>query len=155
MLVNRRHDSRDSTRPPCSRAHRRRRRWVAGRLGTGSRRRSRHAEGTGDNDGDGVSDAQEYLADTDPLTAGNTLRITSYSVTAPGGADDDNVTWTSRPTRLYRVQYKTDLNPAFSWLQATSLSSPDRGATTTRTVHFDTPSLHRFFRIEAVKPLSP
>jgi hypothetical protein len=111
--------------------------------------------GGADSDGDGVSNASEYLADTNPLDASSTLRITTYSVLSPGFADDDTVSWTSRPTRVYRIQYRTDLNPPTPWLQAMALSTPDAGPTTTRTIHFDVPSPQRYFRVEAVKPLSP
>lgn len=50
-------------------------------------------------DGDDTPDVEEYKADTDPLSSEH-LEITS--VTRGGGFD--TVYWTSRPTRLYRVE---------------------------------------------------
>jgi hypothetical protein len=109
--------------------------------------------GTGDNDGDGMTNAQEYLADTNPLDANSTLRISFYSASAMGTSD--TITWTSRPTRQYHIQKRGDLNPGFSWTDSgLGLISPDSGTTTTR-MFTDSLSPQRFFRIDVVKPLSP
>ena len=106
-----------------------------------------------DNDGDGVKDIDEYRADTDPFVATEFLRITALGVNS--GGSTSTVTWTSRPTRLYQVQNRGDLS-AGSWTTNTppGLASPDVGATTTRNVP-DTVATHRFFRVQAIKPLSP
>jgi hypothetical protein len=106
-----------------------------------------------DTDHDGMSDLQEYLADTDPLDPNSQLRITLYSA-SPGGSPA-NITWTSRPTRLYHIQKRTQLEPGFLWSDiGLGLISPDAGSTTSR-AFTDSPSPQRFFRVEAVKPLSP
>ncbi len=104
-----------------------------------------------DPDGDGMSNLQEYLAGTNPNDGNDYLRITAYA-TAPGGTDNV-VTWSSTPTRLYLLQKTLGLG-SFPWLDSgLGLISPD-GATTTRGVA-DTNSPMRFYRVEAVRPLSP
>jgi len=109
------------------------------------------ANGTSDFDHDGVSDLQEYLSDTDPKDSSSYLRITAYSAD-PAGATN-TLTWTSVPTRLYRVQETLSLVPADWYDSILGLISPD-GASTTRNV-VDTNAPTRFYRVQAVKPLSP
>lgn len=111
------------------------------------------ANGTSDRDGDGLSDVGEYLADTDPTDPNSNLRITTYAAD-PGGSPD-KLEWTSVATRLYRIEKRNDLNPGSVWSDiGLGLISPDPGAMTTRNFA-DPASPQRFFRIEAVKPLSP
>jgi hypothetical protein len=108
---------------------------------------------TGDLDGDGFTDLQEYLAGTNPLDPNDNLRIASFSFGT--GGTNTVVTWTTHPTRLYRVQERLDLSTGSSWLDSgLDLISPDAGSTTTRSF-FNAPSSQRFLRIEAVRPLSP
>ena len=109
-----------------------------------------------DADGDGSKDVQEYLADTDPLNSSDALRITLYSVSFFGGDDVDSITWTSKPTRNYRINYRTNLNSGFSWIDAGVLFAPDGGFTTTRSIGFSgAPSAQRYFRVQAIRPLAP
>lgn len=108
--------------------------------------------GTSDRDGDGVSDAGEYLADTDPTDPNSALRITAYS--AASGGSPATIEWTSVATRLYRIQKRTNWNPGSPWDDiGLNLISPDPGNTTTRDFT-DPASPHRFFRVEAVRPLA-
>jgi hypothetical protein len=109
------------------------------------------ANGSSDFDHDGVSDLREYLGDTDPKDSSSYLRITAYS-TAPAGATN-SLTWTSVPTRLYHVQESLSLGPPDWYESILGLISPD-GAFTTRKVT-DTNAPIRFYRVQAVKPLSP
>jgi len=110
------------------------------------------ANGTSDRDGDGFSDLSEYLADTNPTDPNSNLRITDYSAD-PGGSPA-KIEWTSVASRLYRIQKRTDLDPEIVWGDiGLGLISPDAGPTTSRNF-FDPASPRRFFRIEAVKPLS-
>lgn len=108
-------------------------------------------DGSGDPDHDGLNNAAEYIADTHPLDTNSGLRITQFLAAASGTSD--TITWSSRPTRLYRLQERSDLNPGFPW-SASDLIAPDAGASTTRTFTDDL-APRRFFRIEAVYPLSP
>ena len=101
---------------------------------------------TGDYDGDGVSDRDEYYADTNPLEPSERLRITQF---VPG-TTASTLTWTSRPTRHYRIFHSIDLD---RWT-ASLLNNiaPDAGDTTTRSQpHVAGP--RRFFRVQAVLPL--
>ena len=64
------------------------------------------------------------------------------------GATASTLTWTSRPTRLYRIGQSTDLA---AWLSSDSFA-PDAGDSTTRLTRHD-PGPRRFFKVEAVLPL--
>lgn len=109
--------------------------------------------GAGDEDRDGMSNAQEYLADTNPLERSSALRVTSFMANSRGTAN--TITFTSRPTRLYEVQERTTLTPDSSWVDSgLGTIRPDSGATTTRSFT-DAASPTRFFRVEANRPLSP
>jgi len=109
--------------------------------------------GSGDPDGDGMSNLQEYLAGTNPNNPNDYLRITSVSATTPGTAV--NLTWTSVSNRFYHVQEKLDLTlPPAAWFDSgLSAISPD-GLTTTRLVS-NTNTPVRFYRVEAFRPLTP
>jgi Bacterial TSP3 repeat len=108
--------------------------------------------GGGDNDGDGHTNLEEYLADTNPLDPSSNLSIALYSATAMGASQ--TISWPSQPSRLYRLQKRTDLN-ASPWVDSgLGLILPDAGAITTR-MYTDSASPQRFYRIEAVKPLAP
>ena len=63
-------------------------------------------DGSGDFDKDGVSDLEEFLADTDPTAANSFLRILK-STLAGGGV---TIEWSSSPRLRYQLQYKEDLN---------------------------------------------
>jgi hypothetical protein len=103
-----------------------------------------------DQDGDGFKDISEYIADTDPNDPQSFLSITSYNFSA--GGSPLGLTWSSRPTRQYHVQERTQVDTG-AWLDAgLGLISPDAGDVTTRGLT-DVASPQRFFRVEAVKPL--
>ena len=109
--------------------------------------------GGGDEDRDGMSNAQEYLADTNPLDRNSALRVASFIANAGGTAN--TITFTSRPTRFYEVQERAALTPESTWIDSgLGTIRPDAGTTTTRSFA-DTVSAMRFFRVEASRPLSP
>ena len=109
------------------------------------------ANGTSDFDLDGFSDRNEYLADTNPNDAASRLIITAFSP-SPGGTVP-SLTWSSVLTRQYRIQKSLNLNPLV-WLDSgLGLISPD-GAITTRNFA-DTNAPMRFYRVQALRPLSP
>lgn len=99
---------------------------------------------TADSDGDGVSDKAEYAADTDPFDAADKLDVLAFTP----GTTGSTLTWTSRPTRHYRIGQTTDLD---TWLSSLTFA-PDAGDSTTRLQKHDA-GPRRFFRVEAVVPL--
>jgi hypothetical protein len=109
-------------------------------------------EGTGDPDGDGVSNLDEALADTNPLDANDALRITQFVRNAGG---DFTIQWKSQHTRLYRLLSRPAFDPLTPWQDSGfGLMPPEPGAETAATFS-DPGGAHSFFRIEAIKPLSP
>lgn len=104
-----------------------------------------------DSDGDGMSNKQEYLAGTNPNDLADKLVITSYS--ASSGGTTVNLSWASVATRCYTIEKTLDLSSS-SWLDSgLGLITPD-GATTTRMLS-DVTAPARFYRVRAIRPLTP
>ena len=105
-----------------------------------------------DPDADGMSNLQEYLAGTNPNNANSDLEITSFGATPSG--TNTTVTWESVLSRCYYLQQRPDLKPSTLWVDSgLGLISPD-GASTTRLLT-NSYSPARFYRVQAVRPLSP
>jgi len=108
---------------------------------------------TSDTDHDGVSDKNEYFADTNPLDPNSVFLIRTNSVLLVAGTEFNTLTWNSRPTRQYRIQTSTSLNPANPFTNATGVLNPSSGVTTTNTVILPGQPSQRFFRVQAFLPL--
>ncbi len=107
-----------------------------------------------DRDGDGVSDRDESLADTNPNDPADLLSITAIS-TADRGRHC-NLTWTSRPTRQYHIQTRAAFAASAAWADSgLGRQAAAPGPTTTVTAATATAANQRFFRVQPVKPLSP
>lgn len=108
-------------------------------------------DATSDTDGDGASDKSEYVAGTNPMDPGSKLLITLFNP-SPGGTFP-SLTWNSVLTRQYRIYKSLDLNLPL-WLDSgLGLILPD-GTSTTR-AFADTNAPRRYYRVQAIKPLSP
>ncbi|NNC86850.1 MAG: hypothetical protein HKN82_00155 [Akkermansiaceae bacterium] len=106
----------------------------------------------GDADGDGVSDLDEYHADSNPFDASSYLRITRLELLDTPG-DNIELDWTSSDRRVYDVQKSADLVVPFADF-AGKTGIPGQ-AVTTSTALTDPQTIHNFYRIEAKLPLAP
>ena len=107
--------------------------------------------GAGDNDHDGFTNAEEFIADTNPLDPNSNLRLINMTKAAP--LSPVTLRWASSPGRVYRIRSSASLLGI--WQDTgIGLVSGDPGATTTRTFG-GFPDATGFFVIEAVKPLAP
>lgn len=108
-----------------------------------------------DSDGDGSSDLDEYLADSDPNDSNSRLRITDHLVQffPLDGFNSWDVTFTSSPRRLYRVESSPDLGVT-PWADGSGLFQGSPGTTTSTQISVQ-PSPRNFLRVQAVPPLQP
>jgi len=90
-------------------------------------------DGTGDFDGDGQTDLQEFLAGTDPTNGGSILRVLTLTPLGGGGT---RVIWAAAPGIRYQVQFKTNLSdpgwtnlPGVAVAAGTTAAMIDGGAT--------------------------
>jgi len=101
--------------------------------------------------GKGMTIAQDYLAGTDPNNVNSILAITAESFSA--GGTSATLTWDSVPTRFYYIQETSNLVSGNWTDNRVGLVSP-QGLTTTSSFT-DTDAANRFYRIQAVQPLTP
>jgi hypothetical protein len=105
---------------------------------------------TGDYDGDGASDREEYLADTDPTDPSSVLRILAIAVNR--ATSTVTLTWRSKSTRRYQICKCEDLAPGAAWTTPVpGLIQPSPGNSTTHSF-VDLLRDHQFYRIKAVLP---
>ncbi len=120
--------------------------WEIGETGTLTNLTDQAGED--DEDGDGVSDTDEYLADTDPQDDSDYFHISGFTVT---NGTNLTLTWPSELTRLYLLEY-TDTLTNGTW--TTWGSGPIDPSSNTTTELLSAITNRRFFRISAVVPLS-
>jgi hypothetical protein len=110
------------------------------------------ANGTTDNDHDGISDRDEYLDGTSPVIPTDRLKITAFA-TNPGGTSSP-ITWTSSTARLYVIETKPELLQPMWDLDPTygTPFAPDSGTLTARTVTAAS-AAKRFYRVRSIRPL--
>jgi hypothetical protein len=106
--------------------------------------------------GKGMTIAQDYQAGTNPNNASSILRFTAenFDFLPVGGGTFASLTWNSVPTRFYYVQKNPNLTPA-NWTDSgLGLVSPSAGSATSAGFG-DTTTPARFYRVQAVRPLTP
>jgi|SRR5208282_4520344 len=102
--------------------------------------------------GKGMTIGQDYLAGTDPNNPNSILRITAESFSS--GGTSALLTWNSVMTRFYYIQ-KTPSLTSPVWVDSgLGLVSPSIGSTTAAGFG-DTNAPVRFYRVQAVRPLTP
>ncbi len=103
----------------------------------------------GDFDKDGVSDREEFAANTDPKNPHDFLRIVDLDLR--GGGRTSEVVWASKESRLYYLQKSSSVSNRTVWTDSgLGVQSPDGGSNTLRT--FPDSSTTKFYRVRAVRP---
>ena len=100
---------------------------------------------TGDYDGDGITDLNEYLAGTNPIDPESHLHILDYQP----GKGNSSLTWTSNGARVYRIGQSTDLQ-AWTW---SNYEPGTEGMEQTTRSQTHPLGDRRFFRVQAALPL--
>lgn len=114
---------------------------TAGSLGTLST--------TNDTDHDGLTDYEEYVADTDPLSAGSSFVFSSIS----SGTTNVTLSWPCSDGRLYKIETRTSLTNGTGWTDAGLVISTNAStASVTLPANIST---QKFYRVRAVLPLTP
>jgi hypothetical protein len=97
-----------------------------------------------DSDRDGLSDADEILAGTDPLDSRSTFRIVEFSVT---GELVRELVWSSVVGRQYRVLYKDDVESSV-WK---TLKNEVRAESETTRITDGELTQYRIYRVEMIR----
>lgn len=109
------------------------------------------AGGSADWDHDGVTDVDEYGADTDPFDDAARLAITAFTRTT--GIDE--TTWSVESTRLYRLQQTGSLTGTPVWADSgLGVIPPGPGHALTKQVAAPS-ATNRVYRVKAIVPLQP
>ena len=118
--------------------------WELQYFGTLSR------DGSDDYDLDGMSDAAEFLAGTNPLLSESFLHITRLTLDSGGST----LEWTSVPGKHYRLDYKDSL-PGAMWFELPGETIAD-GFAASATDNSPSGITGRFYRVAVVSnPSSP
>jgi hypothetical protein len=116
--------------------------WLLANFGTNN------VDANADPDHDGTSNAQEYLAGTDPNVGSDYLHVTSITRDNPPSTYT-MLWWASKPTRGYAVQQADALGDSPF---ADRFVLPYLGA---NNAGFDDTQTNSFYRIRAFRPLTP
>ena len=102
-------------------------------------------DATSDSDGDGHLDIEEYLVDTNPFDPADSFQIKNHQAVL-GNLGQWSLTWSSKPTRIYRIETSPDLA---TWVDSgLGVIQPAAGVSTTATVPAAV-GLRKFFRVVA------
>ena len=120
--------------------------WLISQFGT------TNVNASADADSDGASNAQEYLAGTNPTDAASQLRITAKTF-APGGISA-TLQWTSVSNRVYHIEETLSLSSPVWYESPAGTIAPDPGNFTLRNFAERSEPM-RFYHIRAARPLTP
>lgn len=101
----------------------------------------------GDKDGDGITNADEDAAGTNPLDNADFFRVTAVT---PAGAGSVQVTWKSVPGKNYKVQWTSDLSAGFAGAPDESAVIPAASGTTTSFLDTAAGGARKFYRVKLV-----
>ena len=96
--------------------------------------------GSGDEDGDGKSNLEEFVAGTDPNDSRSRFKVTSVT---PDDRGESTIRWDSVNGRIYTVYKSTDLTTN-SWI---SVSPPQPGTGAEMIYHAKAGGLRKFYRV--------
>jgi hypothetical protein len=99
-----------------------------------------------DFDGDGISDLDEYRADTNPFSVNSRFAVTDFSYDSNTGNID--LEWTGSTRRSFTIWCSSDLQ---TWTQ---VGSAQTGSSAALSLGGGSAS-HLFFRLKADVPLTP
>ena len=102
-----------------------------------------YRDGAGDQDGDGQTDLQEYLAGTSPTNDASILRVLTVT---PLGGGSTTVVWSAVVGRDYIVQFKDALDA--EWTNASGMIGAD---STSMSFAHNSSSSERFYRVITVQ----
>ena len=101
-------------------------------------------DGSGDQDGDGQTDLQEFLAGTDPANGSSILRV--LTITRMRGGGGTTVVWSGVVGRQYVVQFKESLGEMWS-----NASGAIEANSTSMSFTHNSSLPRRFYRVVAVQ----
>lgn len=104
---------------------------------------------SGDYDDDGANDYAEYVAGTSPTNPYDVLEMTSFG---RSGSTNLQVEWSSRQTRLYKIEQRDDLMDTNGWqVCPPGVLSADSDSNSVRLLPVTAPT-QTFYRVKAVLP---
>lgn len=106
-----------------------------------------------DSDNDGLSDVGEYQADTDPLDPKEHFQILEFALTGDGL--NVRLGWTTRVTRSYTVQMRSQFDENSPWTNMIPAFIPGTDEEVSVLVTNAKNSSHGYFRVQAIRPLQP
>jgi hypothetical protein len=106
---------------------------------------------TTDRDGDGASDVEEYLADTNPADPADRFGILNFTQSGLVSL----LSWPTKSTRNYVLQSRSDFEVGTVWKNVSPGPLIGTGNILTGSVTNSLAEPHLFFRIQSFRPLMP